>query len=106
MSEKRKMPVRTRTIALSGDWEGWEFEARTNPTMGTLGDLSSGQFERIITGLANTVKGWNFVDEDGQPLPNPAVIKEPTEVIRRLPFDLAVAMANALSNEIATLPGN
>lgn len=106
---ERKLPVRTAHVELADEWEGWSFTARTNPTMGTLDDLTCGVFSRVIDGLAATVLEWNFVDEEGQPLPDPkettppdSDVKSPELAIRRLPLDLAVAMAGALSDKIVT----
>lgn len=66
------MPVRTRVATLDGDYAGWNATLRTNPPMRVLTEFSSGQFDRILSALREVVIDWDFVDEEGQPLPAPA----------------------------------
>lgn len=122
---KRVMPVKLSEIELDGDYAGWKFTGKTNPTIATMEDLTSGDFGRIKRGLCHvTYPPWDFVDEDGAPLPDPKP-HEPfpplnkdgeespkdgvvygMEVVGLLPFDLAVKMAEALSKKIGEVPGN
>jgi hypothetical protein len=133
MPEPRKMPVRVKDIELTGDWAGWSFTGRTNPKMSTLDDLSSGVFRRIASALSEVVLSWNFVDENGTALPNPADIRrkiytftndqkeeepltltgqqvnretELLDLMKQLPFDLAIAMSKALSDAIIAIDPN
>lgn len=104
-TEKRKMPIRSKEITLNGDWAGWTFTGRTNPTMATLDDLISGNYGRIIDALDKLVSSWNFVDEEGQPLPDLAEARKDgtsRELMGRLTLDLAMEMTRALSDAITT----
>lgn len=67
----RKMPIKVRTIHLHGEYEGWWFEARTNPKLSAFSDVASGDFDRMVGGLSKIIRRWNFVDEEGLPLPQP-----------------------------------
>lgn len=107
--EKRKMPIRTREITLNGDWAGWIFTGRTNPTMSTLDDLISGNYGRIIDALDKLVFSWNFVDEEGQPLPDLTEARKggtSRELMGLLTLDLAMEMTKALSDAITEVPPN
>lgn len=127
--EIRKMPVRSREINLNSDFEGWQFTARTNMPLGVLEDLVSGDYGKIRSALAGVVLGWNFVDENGKELPDPAAIRQKTykdeageelsyeetqgkredellALMRRLSIDLAIAMARALNRAVWELPPN
>lgn len=66
---QRRMPVRTATVELAGDFEGWTATMRVNPKMRTLDDLRSGDDVRLRAAVASLVVDWNFVDEEGEPLP-------------------------------------
>lgn len=103
-TEKRKMPIRTKEIALNGDWAGWTFTGRTNPTMSVLDNLISGNYGRIIEALDQLVIGWNFVDEQGEPLDLAEARKDGTSraLMGRLTLDLAMEMTRALSDAITT----
>ena len=69
---KLRMPVRLVEIELDGDYQGWKFTGKVNPSIGTMEDLTSGDFARIRKGLVAVVyPPWNFVDEQGDPLPEP-----------------------------------
>jgi hypothetical protein len=100
----RKLPVKLKQIQLVGEWEGWEFTARTNPTMATLEEMGSGDIRRICGALGKVVTEWNFVDEDGNPLINPRESESPEDLILSLPLDLATAMAQSISGEIVSVP--
>ncbi|MFA6016440.1 MAG: hypothetical protein WC742_15385 [Gallionellaceae bacterium] len=97
----RQEPVKTREMSLEGEYEGWEFSARTNPPISAFGDVASGDFDRIVTGLAKILRGWNFVDENGVELPPPDAT-----VIRERPLDLLTAIANKYVTELSTLSPN
>lgn len=130
MSELRKMPVKTRQIELDGDFAGWEFTARTNPSIAVLEKLQSGKFGMICEALGETVLAWNFVDEEGEALPSPAelwhkareefrgnlnkgetpnrdrerilCVRAAAEVVSRLSYDLTLAISNSLSEAVSS----
>ena len=93
---ERKMPIKTATIALNGDWLGWEFTARTNPPLKLFGDLASGEFDRIIASLAKVLISWNFVDEEGLPLGEPN-----EDTVGELPVDFAEKLLDPLEMKIS-----
>ena len=95
----RKEPVRTQIIQLKNDYEGWEFTARMNPPIRSFGDVASGSFDRIIHGLSQIIRGWNFVDEEGVELPPPT-----EELIGGRPLDLITMVAEAYVEEMSKLP--
>ena len=97
----KKEPVITRDMELGGEYEGWEFTARTNPPISAFGDVASGDFDRIVLGLSKIVRAWNFVDENGDELPAPTV-----ETLRERPLDLLTAVANKYVSELSTLSPN
>lgn len=95
----RKLPVKKQVIKLNSEFEGWEFEARTNPTMKDVGNLASGDFDRIVEALAKLVFAWNFVDENGENMPKPSV-----DTIGELPMDLATKMTEEIVKAAQQLP--
>jgi hypothetical protein len=99
--EQRKLPIKTRDIELTGDYEGWHFTARTNPPMRVLTDLSSGDLNLITEALGGVIVDWNFVDEEGKAMANPS-----PEAVRELPVDLAMEVARSFSVEVGKLGGN
>lgn len=100
-AEQRKLPIKTRDIELTGDYEGWHFTARTNPPMRVLTDLSSGDLERITEALGGVIVAWNFVDEAGEPMAKPS-----PDAVRELPVDLAMEVARSFSTEVGKMGGN
>jgi len=95
----RKLPIRTQVIELTDEYEGWNFTARTNPPIRAFGDVASGDFDRIVKGLAQIVRAWNFVDEAGDNMLVPSI-----ETIGDLPLDLVTAVANRYVEELSKLP--
>lgn len=66
----RRMPVRTITVALQGDYEGFTVTMRSNPPLRTFTEIqSNADFESLRKIVATLVIDWNFVDEEGQPIP-------------------------------------
>ncbi len=89
----RKLIFRTEKFILDDEWQGWEFEAVSNPPLSVIYDLSSGDIEnRVIPALVSQIKRWNFVDEEGNDLGPPSL-----EAMNRLPVDLVMLIANGLS---------
>jgi hypothetical protein len=129
MADTFKMPVRSKEITLNGDWTGFKFTAKTNPTMGSLEDMMSGNYSQMRQALAEIILTWNFPDEQGQPLPDPAAIRQKTyekkkgeplgyeetqakrndellSLMKRVPVDLAIAMAKELNKAVWEIPPN
>lgn len=110
----RKMPVRTKEIHLNGDWEGWTFTARTNPPMGIISDMSSGDIDLITGSIAKIIIDWNFVDEEGNALPVPKdvfddngeVLQTAVGIVRSIPVDLLTVVSQSYSEEVAKLSPN
>lgn len=133
MSKKRMMPVKSRTIELTEDWDGWQFTARTNPSIGVFEKLQSGDFGLICEALGETILDWNFVDESGDSLVSPGEARSDAKAVYRaglngakpdrahewklmteagagavatVTFDLVVKVSEALSEAIARPEGN
>jgi hypothetical protein len=101
MSEKRKAVIKTRKIELDGEWEGWWFICRTNPPMSSIADLLSGNIDRMIESCKGIIKEWNFVDEEGNPLPPPQ-----DGGVELVPSDLFQALSNAAGSAPFQAPPN
>lgn len=56
---------RTVTVALTGEFAGWELTARADFPAAFLADLQSGQMDRIIAVLDTIVVEHNFPTTDG-----------------------------------------
>ena len=95
----KKEPIRTREMALDGEFEGWEFTARTNPPISVFGDVASGNFDRIVLGLSKIIVAWNWVDTEGVEIAAPTI-----DTIGERPVDLLTAVANKYVTELSTLP--
>lgn len=99
MSDIRKLPIELREVELKDKWAGWSFTARMNPPIKVFGLVASGDFDKIIEGLSKIIHAWNYVDENGDPMPDPSV-----ESIGELPIDLMNATASRFVEEMTTLP--
>lgn len=93
MNEVRRMPVRTATVVFDGDYAGWEATIRTNIPVRVLEDMRSGEVDRIQAAVAGIVQSWNFVDEQGEPIP-----VEPDR-IGDLPIDLLGALIEGVRDK-------
>jgi hypothetical protein len=95
----RKLPIKTATIVLEGDYEGWELVCRTNPPMSMLQELASGDFKTLMATLPKLIISWNFVDEEGE------YIGDPSEVtIAKLPTELIMGVLNKITDKISSAP--
>ena len=94
-----KLPIKTKELALTGEWVDWKCTVRTNPPISIFGDISSGDFERIVRALSKIILDWNFVDENGEPLPKPDVA-----TINEVPLELITVIANRYVEELTKLP--
>jgi hypothetical protein len=104
---KRRMPVRTKRVDLDGDYEGWWAEVRTNAPFGVFLNmmemLSGGDdtdnvkvaraMGELIASLPTLVRNWNFVDEEGDPLPCDI------NGMRRIPQDLLLVLLTAMQKD-------
>ena len=92
----RKLPIRSKVLELDGEWEGWQFTARLNTPLQAVADIASGDVDRMMKGLARIVLAWNFVDEEGEPMPPPD-----EHTIGLLPMDLVNVISARFSREMA-----
>lgn len=95
-----KMPVRTKEIALGGEWDGWTLTVRRNAPLDVVLRLQGlatdeGSLAGLIATLPDIIVRWNFVDTAGAPLPLTA------EGCRQLPLDLFRAVMEAFGEVIA-----
>ena len=88
--------VRTARLELGGDYEGWFATLRVNPPLSIWDDFSSGDAARYDSALAALVIDWNFVDDQGEPLPLP---KDGLDWAAA-PFDLKLALTNAYTLKV------
>lgn len=103
MAEKRRAPIKKVTLTLDGEgYEGWKFEARTNPPWGVIEDLYDADDLRTVReALSSVILSWNFVDEDGNPIPAPA---EDKESLRKVPSDLIQAVLTVYQRAVTETP--
>ena len=66
-----KMPKRTREIELDGDYEGFKAEVDLGMPMFVYSYINTGQWHLIQHALQRIIVKWNFVDTEGNPLPQP-----------------------------------
>jgi hypothetical protein len=92
---RRRMPIERAelTIDLPG-YEDWRVTVRLNPSWRLLEDdlrraLAAGDTARFAKALTRIILDWNFVDEEGEPLP----VSE--EGVSALPDDLLAALVQA-----------
>src|SRR5580765_8886550 len=87
-----RMPVKTVTIKFDAiGYEGWWVKMRTNPKASVYdGFLANAQeeTEKEWDAWKSIVMEWNFVDEEGKPLPLP---KDGLEK-NQLPYDIQAHM--------------
>jgi hypothetical protein len=95
----RKAPIKTATVVLKDDYEGWQFTARINPPINAFGNIASGNFDRMIKGLGAIIIDWNFVDENGAPLDQPSDL-----TVGGLSLDLVTMLANEYIAEVNRVP--
>lgn len=102
----RRMPVKTRRVDLDGEYAGWWAVLRTNAPFGlylaltelqAAGDDGARAFARLAELLPTLITAWNFVDEEGAPIPCDAA------GLRRIPTDLLMALVGKLG-EGETVP--
>ncbi len=100
MSERRLVLRRKEITIKEGDYAGWKFTGIVNPPLNAIEDLTSATIERMKKGLTRIIVApWNFVDEEGKPMPDPSL-----DTIGELPIDLVSAISTAYIAETATLP--
>jgi hypothetical protein len=105
---KARMPVKTRTVHLDGDYAGFSATIRTNAPFGlflTLSELQAGDdnlagvraFGELIRLLPQLVLAWDVCDEEGNPIPCDA------QGFRQVPAELLMALVGKLG-EGETVP--
>lgn len=95
-----KLSPRYHTFELNGNYTGWAFVARANPTLEQLEVIVGGGLQGIIEALVGLTSEWNFVDENGDDLPISA------DSFRRLPADLVRQMSDAITEVVTNPPKN
>lgn len=88
MSSKRKMPIKLVTLDFAeDDYEGFTCQRRLNLRMGTINRLLRAETEETSRQCwLEIFPEWDFVDEDGEPIPHTA------DGIDLIPQDLWNAM--------------
>jgi hypothetical protein len=100
MMTERRLPIKTREIKLTGEWEGWNFTARMNPPLDTFFDITSGDLARLVSGIASILIAWNFVDTEGNALLAPTL-----ELVKQhVTTELLNALANGYIDAMAQIP--
>jgi len=105
----RKLPVRTKTVELDGDYAGWEMTVRLNVPFGdfveNLGKLQSAKTNKLSDILPPMyrllellISQWNFVDEKGNAIP---VTKEG---FAKLPMDLVTIAISKATEVVGQVP--
>lgn len=93
------MPIKTKAIALDGEYAGWEFTARVNPPLRLVLELQDARLiQDVIRFLGEVVIDWNFVDEEGAPLGKPS-----GEALHALPLDLLMQILAKYNEEVLSL---
>ena len=80
-------------------WRGWKVVYRANIYTSAVHELRSGDVDRAMAVLASVILGWNFVDEEGNPLPQPTRsnfygLGLPDDLIAALMYGFAEVFAN------------
>lgn len=102
-----KMPVKSKTFEVKG--YGWEYEARVNPPLGVfleklevLQTANKADMNKLVSAMYDILEmmllTWNFKDEAGGDLP------ANREGLKKLPFDLLMAMIDAIKSEAFSVP--
>ena len=106
MAAKRKMPVKTVTLDFGKDgYEGFTAETRTNSPVGLIRQYiemsADGTEDEARTLLLKLFPSWDFVDDDGKPIPHTA------EGFDFMPPDLVRAMQRRRAEALqqAAMPG-
>ena len=66
-----KMPRRTAEIEMDGEYEGFKFTALISAPTSIFSYLNTANWDLIQAAAKHVVLSWNFVDEEGNPLPQP-----------------------------------
>lgn len=91
------MPVRTQAVTF--EWEGvpWSAEMRTSAPSGVVDGLfSRGDIEAFKAALVGLVQAWDFVDENGEPIPLPK-----DGGLAQCPYPLLNALVSAYLDSLA-----
>ena len=108
--KKRRLPIKTETVELDGEYEGWNMVVRTNVGFGKFIDAITAIQEINIESppkqhtsamydmLELVIVEWNFVDEAGNP------IKPDREGFALLPIDLLALACSKAQGVIVQSP--
>lgn len=86
--------------ALAETWRGWTVTYRDHATMAMVQAINSGDVRHKLEFLGRIVAGWNFVDEAGEPLPQPSRDSFMSLALD-LPDDLLIAMIEGYPEALA-----
>ncbi len=104
-----KMPVKIRRFEFKGEYEGWWCDVRVNAPLGIFLDKMSALQEgdtsdpiklapKLYDLMELVIVDWNFLDEKGHPL------SKGRDGLKQLPFDLLLALGDAIKGETLTVP--
>jgi len=83
----RRMPIKTVEVEFDADgYPGFRATVRLNVPLWVSDDLRSGDEERARAAILLIFPAWDFVDEEGEPIPHTV------EGIGKMPGDLAEGM--------------
>lgn len=97
MTDKRAMPIKTAKVELAGDYEGWTATVHVNPPMFLFEQLLGGALAETRDALSKIVKSWDFVDSQGDALPQPS-----EGGVGHIGFDLMLLLVRAISEKVTT----
>lgn len=65
-----RMPVRTTRVELNGPYKGFWLTMRSNPPLSLFTSLQVGvNFDTLRDKIHSLIMDWNFVDDEGKPIP-------------------------------------
>jgi hypothetical protein len=94
------MPIHSVVIHLDEiGYDGWQAQLRLNVRARTYDDFLSQEREQFWAAFSETVISWNFLSEDGEPLPLPkdglGARELPIDVLNTLVLRYVEAMADS-----------
>ena len=92
-----KFPIRTARCDLTDDYAGFYVVVRTNPPMRIYEEFSSGDFARVLAGMAALTVESNLTDPEGNP-----VNLSTLEGWREMPQDLLGAVSQTIQAAVAS----
>jgi hypothetical protein len=92
-AEKRRMPVRTSDIEMDAPYDGWEATVRINMPVKEYDRMFDP--ETRYEAMGEAIIRWNFVDDDGDPIPPNA------DGVQELGFDLLRMLLEKIDKAVA-----